>query len=64
MQSLAKEALMLDRPELIRQLLEKALEDAGLDGLLRRRNASITDDTTLEPGAVRTTGPFQAVRIS
>jgi hypothetical protein len=55
---------MLDRPELIRQLLEKALEDAGLDGLLRRRNASITDDTTLEPGAVRTTGPFQAVRIS
>ena len=64
MQSLAKKALMLDRPEPIRQLLEKALEGAGLDRLLRRPTTSIADDTTLEPGAVRTTRPFQSVNIS
>jgi signal transduction protein with GAF and PtsI domain len=64
MQSLAKKALMLDRPEPIRQLLEKALEGAGLDQLLRRPTTSIADDTTLEPGAVRTTRPFQSVNIS
>ena len=64
MQSLAKEALMLDRPEPIRQRLEKALEDAGLDRLLRRPNANIAGEITLEPGTVRTTGPFQTVSIS
>jgi phosphotransferase system enzyme I (PtsP) len=46
MESLAKQALMLERPEPIRQLLEKALEDAGLDRLLRRPNASIAEDNT------------------
>jgi len=64
MQSLAKEALMLDRPEPIRQRLEKALEDAGLDRLLRRPNANIAGEITLEPGTVSTTGPFQTVSIS
>jgi hypothetical protein len=43
MELLAKQALMLERPEPIRQLLEKALEDAGLERLLHRPNVSIAD---------------------
>jgi phosphotransferase system enzyme I (PtsP) len=46
MKSLAKQALMLERPEPIRQLLEKALEDAGLGRLLRRSDANIADENT------------------
>jgi phosphotransferase system enzyme I (PtsP) len=43
MESLAKQALMLERPEPIRQLLGKALEDAGLDRLLPRPDVNIAD---------------------
>lgn len=43
LQSLAKQALMLERPEAIRLLLEQALIDAGLDRLLHRPEANVAD---------------------
>jgi phosphotransferase system enzyme I (PtsP) len=64
MKSLAKEALMLERPEPIRQLLEKALENAGLDRLLHRPNTSIADDNAPEQGAVHRPGWPQAVSVN
>ena len=44
MESLAAEALRLDRPETVRRLLEKALKDAGLDRLLNRPDAILAED--------------------
>jgi phosphotransferase system enzyme I (PtsP) len=63
MESLAKEALMLERPEPIRQLLDKALKDAGLDRLLRRAHTNSADDNVLGNGAVHNTGQPQAVSV-
>ena len=43
-ESLARQALRLEKPEAIRLLLEKALRDAGLERLLRWPDANIPDD--------------------
>ena len=64
MESLAKEALRLEKPEPIRRLLENALEDVGLGRLLRRPNASIADNNALDDGVVHNTGQHQAVSVS
>jgi phosphotransferase system enzyme I (PtsP) len=64
MKSLAKAALMLERPESIRQLLAKALIDVGLDRLLHRPNTSIANDNAPEQGAVHRPGWPQAVSVN
>ncbi len=64
MESLAKKALLMERPEPIRLLLENALEDAGLDRLLHRPNANITNDNEYGQGLIFNNERLQDVNVS